>query len=268
MSKLSLTCLVVLASVGCDDPPTAPQVPSDEVVREHLEDIVVKSLENVTYATLSSDRESPTMGYALQLPGVDEGALGALKSFPTLPVGTHAPFCDSQVEPPTDDPFWKGRDLCRRLGKVSDTEFRVEVYVTVQPITTPDDGHELTYEGTDPAGTYTFDPNPVMTWSFDFSDPAVAVVTAERQEHRLTYRDADGGSVDLSHSLALTGALHEVEGARVSAELEFAPDPLCSEPISVTVEDDGDLVEGEIRCGSSLLASVGHDEQDFVFDWR
>lgn len=252
---------------GCEDSagPTVGEL-DDALVQQLIEELVIESMQAIGRATLITDPSGPVLGFGLPLPGVDFGIHGSGTSFPGNPVGTGDPFCQHQFHSP-GDPFWEGLDICQRLTKHSETSYSVEVYYTVQPITEPDEPHAFSYTTEEPAGTVNYDPNPLIRWDHDFSDPGLSVVTAA-VDLSLTFEAPDGGMVDLSHTAAFEGHHHDNEGVILSVNLEIAANQLCDEAIAAWVVDEGDIVEGSIMCGSTELAAVSHGPEDFSVEWH
>ncbi len=72
----------------------------------------------------------------------------------------------------------------------------------------------------------------------------------------------------LDYSGSIKGTL-DPNQTRVTTlvELEFPELTDCPVPLSAFVEDDGQVVSGEIRCGDRAIALISHPDDVFVFDW-
>lgn len=275
MRRSLRTLAPALCVIGAcsDDGGTGPGTPTVdvEVTRQLVAELTSEWMSSLAYAGLNSQpSEPPSLGFALQLAGTDEGLLGAGTLFPGAPIGVADPFCDSQVPGGASGPFWEARDTCRRFSKISETSYAVEVYFTVQPVTMPDEPHAFEYEATDPSGTVTYDPNPLVTWNHDLSGPDGPVLVTAELDISVTYQDDEGASVDLSHTGNAEANFDQVNGTSVLLlDLEFANvSDLCAETMIVEVVDDNEDVSGSVTCGGSELATVTHDASGFVFTWN
>jgi hypothetical protein len=234
-------------------------------VRGLLEEIIAEDLNAATDVAKGS---SPTSrGFAIQLPGSKEGYTGKRTiNTDCVSDNTEITQCQSQIDPLNEE-FWMVHDRCARFRcePGSDKVALVDTYLTQQPITSPTDKHKFTYDTTDPTGTATFDPNPIITWRIDLTDPAAIQVTSKiAVVARIT--EPSGDIIELSHTGSTAVTMTDTDVSLATLELLFSGLLKGGEELTVSAQVDASgAFSGDIKAGSDLLAII---EKDFTFSWQ
>lgn len=262
-----------LITVGCngDEGTTGPTGGSLGITTQALLEELVENLtldaQWVFTLTFGDSR-----GFAYSLPGVDEGYIGAVTLAPDLTPGAYEPFCAvGALDPGSPLPsFWDIRNRCARL-RVDEADLTFfDVYLTEKPHTEPDDRHPFRYDVPDPAGTITYDPNPLVSWRADVRDPANSSVSAQL-DLRLTFDGEDGSQIRLAHTGSISAVGPEAGSPAHSLELAF-PELIGDESplrVQLTIEAEAPFrADGSVMVVGETLATIGGSGGALSFQWR
>lgn len=257
--------LVLMTACGDDGatamPDAAPSgCPISTKAVPLIEEIVTESVMHGGHVTeYSHDMER---GFAWTLVGREEGYIGFLTlAFPCTGPETFDVYCEYAMLPPgeADEPFWEDHDKCLRLGCDAADVGWAEVYFTARPTADPLAPHRFEYELTSIDASAVADPNPVVRWTADTTDPAAIEVSADL-DLALTVTPAGGDPIVLDHAGRIEVAKADLEIDAISVELTFAGLGVTASVMMTSP----DVATGSITLRGATLATVSGD---LVFTW-
>lgn len=164
------------------------------------------------------------------------------------------PTCGSDF--PGAMPFLGKFDTCFTQGCLGPKQSYADVYVTSDPSHLPDARAPISFPtmAPVPAGTVTYDPNPLVRWVTDATDPAAVRVKAELAQNVHIALDGEK-PLDFSYEGV-------VEGVRTDGKYTMTidlklPMLITSHAVSVSVKQNEDMsVSGKIVAGETMLGDV------------
>lgn len=261
-------------TAACEGESTDPggEVPN-ATVRQFLEEIVDKLVEDAQWVSnfshQASDGGFPELGFSHTLIGVDDGARGWLVLAPEARLGPLDPSCDSDLPEPEPPAFWKERDRCLRLRRLSEQTWAADVYFTLKPRREAEDRHPFSYETGDGRGTLAFEQNPLISWIVDLRDAGAASVTAT-VERDVLFDAVAASPVDLSHTA--TVAAHHEDPSRTEDTFQLTFAHATTEGELVVTLQVGNVepftAAGQVMLGEQVVAEIGGSAPDLSFVWR
>lgn len=248
---------VLLSGSSCIPVP-GPQdgCPLDGTERQLAAEVISKLLSNALFVV--DETNDLEQAQALSLVGVDQSyiTVAFLVSECEGPQ-EFDPYCTADDLPPPEgeEPFYDTRFQCGQLGCEAANVRLSTVYFTMQPITDPDQPHEFSYPTSNPAGTAVYDPNPLITWRVDRTDPARIAFSAEF-DFQVRVTPTGGTSIDLSYTGSFEAIQEDEEITSLSLDVFFptlrSGENLVAE-LSLTSPDE---ITGILDADGMTIASI------------
>ncbi len=242
--------------------------PISATARALVGQILEKLLRDTAYVTSMSNMSEAA--HALTLIGVDEGVLAtAFLVMPCTMQLQYDPYCsDTDAPPDESQPFWNTRNRCSRLGCEGAGIVTSTVYFTERPHTEADDRHAFTYEATSPAGTATYDPNPLVRWVADTVAMSPSIVVTAAIDQRLTFEPEGEGALALAHEGPVRFIMRDGDVRSGAIDLSFPSLVSGGEPVESTLAiDAAGEISGAITHDGATLATLGGHDVELIVSW-
>lgn len=242
--------------------------PLDATERQLATEVISELLRNALFVV--DETNDVEQAQALSLVGVDQSYITV-----AFLVGEcegpqeFDPYCSSDELPPPEgeEPFYDTRFQCGQLGCEAVNIRFSTVYFTMQPITDSGEEHEFSYSTASPPGTAVYDPNPLITWRVDRTDPTRIAFSAEF-DFQVQVTPTGETSIDLSHAGSFEAIQQDEEITSLSLDVSF---PSLGTGESLTAElslTSPEEISGILQAGNVPLATISMQRGgDIEFVW-
>lgn len=246
-----------VACSSCTRPPGSDdECLLNETERQLVAEVVSKLLRNALFVT--DETNDQEQAQALSLVGIEQAyiTVAFLVSECEGPQ-EFDPYCSTDELPPAEgeEPFYATRFQCGLLGCEAANVRLSTVYFTMQPITEPGERHEFSYNTTNPPGTAVYDPNPLITWRVDRTDPARIVFSSDL-DFQVQVTPTGETAINLSHSGSFEAIQENEEITSFFLDISFpslgGSDGLAVDLSLTSLEE----ISGTLRAGDLTLASI------------
>jgi hypothetical protein len=261
--SLALCILTVWFAIGCGGD-AQPEAASDAGpgrerswspgVQQLLAQLIDQTEHELSGTAHNSGAKEVTPTYSLLGSDMGEGVFASLAMSCEV-ANLSGVTCSSELSPM---PVWPGLDTCFQTGCDGPGELFVDVYITALRHREANDRVPIMYATGKPypAGTVTYDPNPLTRWQITSTQAGAVTVSARLDETVRVHLDAEG-TFDFSYTAELDGSNSPGNPYHLHMEL---PRVSSLGALNVTIDNsDAAPKVGRVERGDTTIALLSDD---------